>query len=133
MPTTKLRKPVAPVVEEEIEDDEEELEEEEVKPVRRPKAKTAAAPAKAATNGAVKTSKAAAPAQSARFYVTQVLITGAPQDEVKKRAMALAKKDGSPASFKTFNVPYFINYLVETKGYRKREANGTIRLVAPKA
>jgi hypothetical protein len=143
---TKLRKP--PVVEEdeELEDDEED-EEEEVKPVKRTTAKTKAASAPVATkkaraNGTAvaapkastkKAASAAATPQSARHFVTQVLLAGAPQDEVKKRAIALAKKEGSEASFKTFNVPYFINFLVEQKGYRKIEKNGTVKLVAPRA
>jgi len=142
---TKTRKPPVEELEEELEEDEEEGEEEEpVRPVKRPAAKKTAVAEKPSeramreTKAALKTTpatkaKAAAAAtpQSARYYVTQILIAGAPRDEVKKRAIALAKKEGAVVSFKTFDVAYFIKFL-EGKGYRVREANGNIRVIAPK-
>jgi len=138
----KLRKP-AVVEEEELEDDDEELDDEEeevvVKPTKRAttKAPVKERPSERAMREAKTATKgkpvAVASNNSARFYVEQVLLAGAPADEVKKRAMAAAKKDGSDASFKTFNVPYFINLLVEKRNYRKIEKNGTVKLVAPRA
>jgi hypothetical protein len=115
-----------------------EEEEEEEEPVKRPVAKKpverdserAMREAKSSPATKAKAAVAATP-QSARWYVTQVLLAGAPREEVKKRAMALAKKDGAVVSFKTFDVAYFIKYL-EGKNYRVREANGTIKVMAPK-
>jgi hypothetical protein len=105
-------------------------EEEEPAPIKRPAAKTPEATVKSSPATKAKAAVAATP-QSARWYVTQVLLAGAPREEVKKRAMVLAKKDGAVVSFKTFDVAYFIKYL-EGKNYRVREANGTIKVMAPK-
>ena len=118
------------VVEEVLEDEEEE----EVVEAPAPKKKVVG---KAHTNGTA----TAAPAKrvppqrtgpSARDYVTKVLLKGSPRNEIKKRASALAKKEGADVSFKTFDVSYFIKYLRDTKGYRIRESDdGMVKATAP--
>jgi len=143
MPTSTKRKVAPPVVE----DDEEELdEEEEVRPARRPKT-SAAASTKTSTNGTARKPRpseqaetmprtkkvvAAPTGTSARDYALAILLEGAPRDEVKKRAIALAKSEGADVSWKTFDVSYYIKYLGEKKNYRIIEKNGTVRVIAPK-
>jgi hypothetical protein len=116
------------VIVEDLEEEEEDVEEE------LPKAKVVASAAKASKNGTAPAKRM--PPQrtgpSARDYVTKVLLKGAPRNEVKKRASALAKKDGADVSFKTFDVSYFIKYLRETKGYKIRESDdGMVKATAP--
>ena len=96
--------------------------------------KTKAAESK---NGKVATAKkkTKAPAVSARDVVLKVLVAGAPRTEIKSRARKLAEEEGAEISLKTFDVSFFIRYLVEKKGYTAEEKKkaGTIKLIPPKA
>jgi hypothetical protein len=106
---------------------------EEVKPVAAKKTVKTTRPSEKveAKTSTKKAASTVATPQSARHYATQILLAGAPREEIKKRAMALAKKEGAVVSFKTFDVSFFIKHL-ESKGYKTRESNGSIRLIAPK-
>ena len=125
----KTRKPVV-----------EEIEEEEEEEAPAPRKRSSTAVKERPSERAMRETKAATKPKAvvatsprtARFYVTQVLLVGAPREEVKKRAMAQAKKDGADVSFKTFDVAYFIKFL-EGKDYRVSEKNGVVKVIAPKA
>ena len=109
------------------------VEEEEETPVKKKKSSKALKNGKAKTKDVAKAKSEAKAAPTARHFVTRVLLKGAPRAEVKKRASKLAKEEGADVSFKTFDVSYFINYLVEKKGYKNVGDDERIKLVAPKS
>jgi hypothetical protein len=82
---------------------------------------------------ATKKKKTTTTHMSARDVVLKVLLAGAPKNEVKARAKKLAAEDGTDVSFKTFDVSFFIKYMVDKKGYELVEKkSGAVQLIAPK-